>query len=191
MIFFIIFVYTSINQSKSTTSNQSRVIYIYAVMNKNDNNLMIPSVTNTNTAYVKSSHFSPQPKLEKIKTLSYSVMWKYGDKPRDDFVEVIKVDKNVVKLSRWTTFKSFHFPEGAIVIGFRGRRDYKDGNCEGIMCRKWCSEVKAFTLFIFTISNGYNGTFSEKDFETIEHVNHSEFTFYNSDAVKNIKSELR
>jgi hypothetical protein len=48
-----------------------------------------------------------------------------------------------------------------------------------------------FISFIFTISNGYNGTFSEKDFETIELVDQSEFTFYNSDAVKNIKSELR
>lgn len=162
-------------------------------MNKNDYNLMIPSVTNTNTAYVDScdlSSSSPHPEL-KEKTLSYSVMWKYGDKPRDDFVEVIKVDKNVVKLSRWTTFKSFHFPEGAIVTGFRGRRDYKDGNCEGIMCCKWCSEVKAFVSFIFTISNGYNGTFSEKDFETIEYVNHSEFISCNSRAIKNIKSELR
>jgi hypothetical protein len=121
----------------------------------------------------------------------YSVVWKYGDKPRDDCIEVTKSNNKIVKLHRWTTFKSFHFPEGAIVTGFRGRRDYKDGKCEGIMCCKWCSEKKMFPSFIFTISNGYNGTFSEKDFETIEPVNQTEFTFYNSDAVKNIKSELR
>jgi hypothetical protein len=122
---------------------------------------------------------------------TYSVTWKYGDKARDDCVEVTKPNNKVVKISRWTTFKSFHFPQGAIVAGFRGRRDYKDGKCQGIMCCKWCSERKTFISFIFTISNGYNDTFSEKDFETIEPVNHSEFTFYNSDAVKNIKSELR
>lgn len=125
------------------------------------------------------------------RTFGYSVTWKYGDKPRDDCIEVTKSNNKIVILSRWTTFKSFHFPEGAIVTGFRGRRDYKDGKCEGIMCCKWCPEKKIFISFIFTISNGYNGTFSEKDFETIEPVNHSEFTFYNSDAVKNIKSELR
>ena len=44
---------------------------------------------------------------------------------------------------------------------------------------------------MFTISNGYNSTFSEKDFESIELVDQSEFTFYNTDAVKNIKNELR
>lgn len=125
------------------------------------------------------------------KTFSYSVTRKYGDKPREDFVDVTKSNNKVVTLKRWATFKSFHFPEGAIVTGFRGRRDYKDGNCEGIMCCKWCSEKKMFLSFIFTISNGYNGTFSEKDFETIETVNQTEFTFYNSDAVKNIKSELK
>ena len=125
------------------------------------------------------------------KRLSYSVRRTYGDNPRNDRIEITKFDKKVVKLGRWTTFKSFHFPEGAIVTGFRGRRDYKDGKCEGIMCCKWCSEKKAFTLFMFTISNGYNGTFSEKDFESIELVDQTEFTFYNSDAVKNIKNELR
>lgn len=156
-------------------------------MNKNDNNL----VTDTNTKKcVESSDLSPQLEL-KEKIFSYSVMWKYGDKPRDDCIEVTKVDKKVVKIGRWATFKSFHFPEGAIVIGFRGRRDYKDGKCEGIMCCKWCSETKAFVSFIFTISNGYNGTFSEKDFETMEPVNQTEFTSLNSHAIKNIKSELR
>jgi hypothetical protein len=44
---------------------------------------------------------------------------------------------------------------------------------------------------IFTISNGYNGTFSEKDFQTMELVDQSDFTFYNTDAVKNIKKELK
>jgi hypothetical protein len=126
------------------------------------------------------------------KMLSYSVIWKYGDKPREDYIEVTNLNKNVVvKLKRWMTFKSFHFPEGAIVTGFRGRRDYKDGKCQGIMCCKWCSEKKMFVSFIFTISNGYNGTFSEKDFETIEPASHSEFTFHNTNAIKNIKSELR
>jgi hypothetical protein len=122
---------------------------------------------------------------------TYLAVWKYGEKPRDDCIEVTKSNNKVVNLRRWTTFKSFHFPEGAIVTGFRGRRDYKDGKCEGIMCCKWCSEKKAFTLFVFTISNGYNSTFSEKDFESIELVDQSEFTFYNTDAVKNIKNELR
>jgi hypothetical protein len=130
----------------------------------------------------------------------YSIEWKYGERARDDCIEVTKSEKSeksekskksIVKLSRWSTFKSYHFPEGAIVTGFRGRRDYKDGNCEGIMCCKWCPEKNAFVSCIFTISNGYNGTFSEKDFETIELVDQSEFTFYNSDAVKNIKDELR
>lgn len=125
------------------------------------------------------------------KNISYSVQRIYGDNPRNDRVEITKFDKKVVKLGRWTTFKSFHFPEGAIVTGFRGRRDYKDGNCQGIMCCGWCPEEKAFKPFIFTISNGYNGTFSEKDFETLELVDQSEFTFYNLDAVKNIKDELR
>ena len=128
----------------------------------------------------------------------YSIQWKYGERARDDYIEVTKFQKsnpnvvtNVVKLKRWTTFKSFHFPQGAIVSGFRGRRDYKDGNCQGIMCCKWCPEKNVFMSFIFTISNGYNGTFSEKDFQTMEVVDQTEFTFYNSDAVKNIKNQLK
>lgn len=131
--------------------------------------------------------FDPKKNEKKI---SYSMQWIYGDNPRNDRVE-ITIDKKVVKMTRWTTFKSFHFPEGAIVTGFRGRRDYKDGNCQGIMCCGWCPQEKLFEPFIFTISNGYNGTFSGKDFETMELVDQSEFTFYNSDAVKNIKDELR
>jgi hypothetical protein len=133
----------------------------------------------------------PQLDFKKEKTVAYSVIWKYGEKTRDDCIEVTKSSKKVVTLGRWTTFKSFHFPQGAIVVGFRGRRDYKDGKCEGVMCCKWCSEQKAFTFYIFTISNGYNGTFSEKDFESIELVSQAEFTQYNPDAVKNIKSQLR
>lgn len=129
---------------------------------------------------------------------SYSIHWKYGERAREDYIEVTKFQKlnpnvvtNVIKLKRWTTFKSFHFPQGAIVSGFRGRRDYKDGNCQGIMCCKWCPEKNVFMSFIFTISNGYNGTFSEKDFQTMEVVDQTEFTFYNSNAVKNIKNELK
>lgn len=137
---------------------------------------------------------SVEPTATAPKKTSYSIQWKYGEKARDDYIEVTKVQNsnpNVVKLKRWTTFKSFHFPQGAIVSGFRGRRDYKDGNCQGIMCCKWCPEKNAFMSFIFTISNGYNGTFSEKDFQTMEVVDQTEFTFYNSDAVKNIKNELK
>ncbi|NBU82855.1 MAG: hypothetical protein EBS55_14545, partial [Flavobacteriaceae bacterium] len=113
------------------------------------------------------------------------MLWTYGDKPRDDYIEVTKkVNGNVVKLRRWATFKSFHFPSGAIVTGFRGRRDYKDGNCQGMMCCKWCPEQKDFPSVIFTISNGYNGRFSEKDFETIEIVDENEFKSVNPDAIK-------
>ena len=132
--------------------------------------------------------FNPNPADTTEKELSYSLLSRYGDKPRDDYIEVTKkVNGNVVKLRRWTTFKSFHFPNGAIVTGFRGRRDYKDGNCQGLMCCKWCPDQKEFLCVIFTISNGYNGTFSEKDFETIEIVSESDFTLQNSNAVKNIK----
>ena len=123
--------------------------------------------------------------------LSFSVEWKYGEKPRDDCIEVTKSNKSVLNIRRWTTFTSFHFPQGAIVTGFRGRRDYKDGKCEGIMCCKWCPNQNMFISFIFTISNGYNGIFSEKDFDTMCLLDHSEFTLYNPDAIKNIKSELR
>jgi len=134
-------------------------------------------------------NFNPNPNPNPKKL--YSIEWKYGEKTRDDCIEVTKSDNSVIKLKRWTTFTNYHFPKGAIVTGFRGRRDYKDGKCDGIMCCGWCPEKKAFISCIFTISNGYNGKFSEKDFETIELVNQSEFTVYNSDAVKNIKDELR
>jgi len=188
LIFFILFIYYTVRHI-SHIKEIRPVIYIYALMNKNDDTI----ATNTNgVECVELSNLSSQPQPElKEKIFSYSVIWKYGDKPRDDCIEVTKMDKKVVKIGRWTTFKSFHFPEGAIVTGFRGRRDYKDGKCEGIMCCKWCSEKKAFISFIFTISNGYNGTFSEKDFETIEPVNQTEFISCNPHAVKNIKNQLR
>jgi hypothetical protein len=160
-----------------------------------ENKLMPPPPPTTTTTADELSQppldFDSFDAKKNEKKISYSVQRTYGDNSRNDRVEITKFDKKVVKLGRWTTFKSFHFPEGAIVTGFRGRRDYKDGNCQGIMCCGWCSEENAFKPFIFTISNGYNGTFSEKDFETVELVDQSEFTFYNSDAVKNIKDELR
>ena len=158
---------------------------------KEKNELILPSVTSNESGLSPRLNFYMPHKVVEEKTLSYSVVWKYGGKTRDDRVEVTKLNRKMVTLGRWTTFKSFHFPQGAIVVGFRGRRDYKDGKCEGIMCCKWCSEQKAFTFYIFTISNGYNGTFSEKDFESIELVNQAEFTHYNPNAVKNIKSQLR
>lgn len=128
----------------------------------------------------------------KEKILPYLLTWMYGDKPRDDWIEVTKrANKNVVEVRRWTTFKSFHFPNGAIVTGFRGRRDYKDGNCQGLMCCKWCPDEKEFLCVIFTIANGYNGTFSEKDFETIEIVDENEFKSINPNAIKEIKMKLR
>lgn len=125
------------------------------------------------------------------RVLPFSVEWKYGEKTRDDCIEITKSNKSVLKVQRWTTFQSFHFPRGAIVTGFRGRRDYKDGKCEGIMCCKWCPNEKVFISSIFTISNGYNGIFSENDFETMSLLDHSEFTLHNPDAIKSIKSELR
>lgn len=122
----------------------------------------------------------------------YSIEWKYGEKARDDRVEIDKNEnKKRMILKRWTTFRCFHFPSGAIVTGFRGRRDYKDGKCQGIMCCRWSPEKRIFMPFIFTISNGYNDTFSERDFETIEIVDECEFTFYNAHAIKNIKKELK
>ena len=150
-------------------------------------------MTTNDQIMMTRSDFNPPPDpFVKERVLSYSLIWKYGDNPRDDYIEVTKkMNGNVVKLRRWSTFKSFHFPNGAIVTGFRGRRDYKDGNCQGMMCCKWCPEQKVFPSFIFTISNGYNGGFSEKDFETIEIMDEKEFKSVNPDAIKNIKHELR
>jgi hypothetical protein len=139
----------------------------------------IPNPSTVNHPSVNNNHRS-----------SYSIEWKYGEKARYDSIEVINKTSAVV-LRRWSTFISLHFPQGAIVTGFRGRRDYKDGKCQGIMCCRWCPEKKIFMPFIFTISNGYNDTFSEKDFETIELISEDKFTFYNSRAIKNIKSELK
>jgi len=86
----------------------------------------------------------------------FHLTWKYGVKARDDYIEVeveigndnqdekekessstaaaTKTKTKTIQLKRWSTFKCRHFPDGAIVTGFRGRRDYKDGVCDGIMC---------------------------------------------------------
>jgi hypothetical protein len=97
-----------------------------------------------------------------------------------------------VQLKRWTTFKSCHFPDGAIVTGFRGRRDYKDGKCQGIMCCAWCSKTNQFSPCIFTISNGYNGKYSINDFNTIELCDEKEFTSKTPiNVMKRIKKELK
>jgi len=162
------------------------------IKEQNSNTPTTMMTTTTMTDRTDCNPFDDDMVIEvKERILSYSVVWMYGDKPRDDCIEVTKMNKNVVKLRRWTTFKSFHFPNGAIVTGFRGRRDYKDGNCQGMMCCKWCPEQKEFPSVIFTISNGYNGAFSEKDFETIEVVDENEFKNVNPNAIKNIKHELK
>jgi hypothetical protein len=97
-----------------------------------------------------------------------------------------------VRLKRWTTFKSCHFSDGAIVTGFRGRRDYKDGKCQGIMCCAWCSKTNQFSPFIFTIANGYNGKYSIGDFNTIELCGEKEFTSKTTiNVIKQIKKELK
>jgi len=129
--------------------------------------------------------------MSEDKKVSYSLEWKYGENPRDDYIEITKSDKTTIILKRWSTFKSYSYPNGAIVTGFRGRRDYKDGKCQGIMCCIWCTEKNNFLSPIFTISNGYNSSFSEKDFETIEIIDEKEFIFYNTDAIKNIKKQLK
>lgn len=156
---------------------------------------------------------------------SYSIVWKYGENERDDWIEIVKCnhhhDKHKdqedqcddnenrvlqpqpqpsdetsqtiqVRLKRWTTFKSCHFPDGAIVTGFRGRRDYKDGKCQGIMCCTWCSKTNQFSPCIFTIANGYNGKYSISDFDTIELCDKKEFTSKTPiNAIKRIKKELK
>ena len=96
-----------------------------------------------------------------------------------------------IQLKRWTTFRCHHFPDGAIVIGFRGRRDYKDGVCQGIMCYAWSKEQNHFIPVTYTISNGYNSKISATDFETLELCDKEEFTLKNPDAVKSIKTHLR
>ena len=147
----------------------------------------------------------------------FSLTWLYGVKERDDCVEVVvrpalahpvnpdqqHQDKNnekeatnetntkTIQLKRWTTFRCHHFPDGAIVIGFRGRRDYKDGVCQGIMCYAWSKEQNHFIPVTYTISNGYNSKISATDFETLELCDKEEFTLKNPDAVKSIKIHLR
>ena len=151
---------------------------------------------------------------------SYSIVWKYGDNERDDCIEIVKRnDKTrdqedsveqqpqstqqptqssdetiqIVHLKRWTIFKSCHFPDGAIVTGFRGRRDYKDGKCQGIMCCAWCTKTNQFSPFIFTIANGYNGKYSVGDFNTIELCDdEKEFTSKNPiNVIRQIKKQLK
>lgn len=148
---------------------------------------------------------------------SYSIVWKYGDKERDDCIEIVKRNykhnnrdqedsaekqpqsqssdetiQTTIQLKRWTIFKSCHFSEGAIVTGFRGRRDYKDGKCQGIMCCAWCSKTNQFSPFIFTIANGYNGKYSIGDFNTVELCDEKEFTSKNPiNVIKQIKKQLK
>lgn len=96
-----------------------------------------------------------------------------------------------IQLKRWTTFRCHHFPDGAIVIGFRGRRDYKDGVCQGIMCCAWSNEENHFIPVRYTVSNGYNSKFSVTDFQTLELCDKEEFTLKNPDAIKSIKTHMR
>jgi hypothetical protein len=148
----------------------------------------------------------------------FSLTWLYGVKERDDCVEVVvhparpdqqhqdkknekettiettittETKTKTIQLKRWTTFRCHNFPDGAIVIGFRGRRDYKDGVCQGIMCYAWSKEQNHFIPVTYTISNGYNSKISATDFETLELCDKEEFTLKNPDAVKNIKTHLR
>lgn len=149
----------------------------------------------------------------------FSLTWLYGVKERDDCVEVVvrpahpdqrHQDKNdekeatnettadhkpettkTIKLKRWTTFRCHNFPDGAIVIGFRGRRDYKDGVCQGIMCCAWSNEENHFIPVRYTVSNGYNSKFSVTDFQTLELCDKEEFALKNPDAIKSIKTHMR
>ena len=150
----------------------------------------------------------------------FSLTWLYGVKERDDCVEVVvhpalahpahpvnpdqqhqdkknekeatnETNTKTIQLKRWTTFRCHHFPDGAIVIGFRGRRDYKDGVCQGIMCYAWSNEENHFIPVTYTISNGYNSKISATDFETLELCEKEEFTLKNPDAVISIKTHLR
>jgi len=102
-----------------------------------------------------------------------------------------KTKTKTVQLKRWSTFRCHNFPDGAIVIGFRGRRDYKDGVCQGIMCYAWSNEQNHFIQWTHTISNGYNSKISVTDFETLELCDKEVFTLKNPDAVKSIKTHLR
>lgn len=138
----------------------------------------------------------------------FRLTWKYGIKTRDDCIEVETSDQDekessstatattttktkTIQLKRWSTFKCHYFPDGAIVTGFRGRRDYKDGTCDGIMCCAWCKENNHFITWTFTLSNGYNSKFSVTDFETLKLCNEEEFTSKNEDAISNIQKHFR
>jgi hypothetical protein len=140
----------------------------------------------------------------------FRLTWKYGVRTRDDYIELEIGDKQdekesssgggvnattktkkTIQLKRWSTFKCHHFPDGAIVSGFRGRRDYKDGACAGIMCCAWCKENNHFITWSYTLSNGYNSKFSVTDFETLELCNEAEFTSKNENAISDIQKYFR
>ena len=110
---------------------------------------------------------------------------------KDAIIIETKTMTKTIQLRRWSIFKCHTFPEGVIVIGFRGRRDYKDGVCQGIMCYAWSNEQNQFIPCTYTISNGYNSKISVTDFETLELCDKEEFTLKNPDAVKSIKKQLR
>ena len=133
----------------------------------------------------------------------FHLTWKYGVKARDDYIEIEigndqdekdkqkEKESKTIQIRRWSTFKCHNFPDGAIVTGFRGRRDYKDGVCDGIMCCAWCKENNHFITWTSTLSNGYNSKFSVTDFETLKLCNEEEFTLKNEDAISNIRKHFR
>jgi len=131
----------------------------------------------------------------------FHLTWKYGVKARDDYIEIEigndqdekdkQKETKTIQIRRWSTFKCHNFPDGAIVTGFRGRRDYKDGVCDGIMCCAWCKENNHFITWASTLSNGYNSKFSVTDFETLKLCNEEEFTLKNEDAISNIRKHFR
>ena len=111
--------------------------------------------------------------------------------PQDqDKKDAMVIEIKTIQLKRWATFKCHNFPDGAIVVGFRGRRDYKDGVCQGIMCCAWSNEQNHFISWTQTISNGYNSKISLTDFETLELCDKEEFMSKNPDAVKSIKKQF-
>ena len=114
-----------------------------------------------------------------------------GQDKKDSRIIYTNTKTKTSQVKRWSTFKCHTFPEGAIVIGFRGRRDYNDGVCQGIMCYAWSNEQNQFIPCTYTISNGYNSKISVTDFETLELCDKEEFTLKNPDAVKSIKKQLR
>jgi len=133
---------------------------------------------------------------------------KYGVKDRDDYIVIERRQNQMIRattedeqpeqqqqstivLKLWSTFKCHNFTNGAIVVGFRGRRDYKDGACQGILCSAWSPENNHFVPHPYTISNGYNSTFNVRDFNTLECCNADEFILKNPHAIKNIKKQFR